>query len=90
MIEPGTGEIVKFVGIKILKEEVMVVDEVAERRRVTAVREREQRFAAEPGDENIDRNPSEIDGNYAEVTGLSMVEGKMAKKQRIECSKMGK
>jgi hypothetical protein len=54
------------------------------------VREREQRFAAEPGDENIDRNPSEIDGNYAEVTRLSMVEGKMAKKQRIEYSKMGK
>ena len=46
MIEPGAGEIVKFVEIKILKEEVMVVDEVAERRRVTTVKEREQRFAA--------------------------------------------
>jgi hypothetical protein len=38
VIEPGAGEIVKLVQIKILKEEVMVVDEVADRFGSRAVR----------------------------------------------------
>jgi hypothetical protein len=38
VIEPGAGEIVKLVEIKILKEEVMVVDEVADRFGSRAVR----------------------------------------------------